>query len=599
MHDVDASGTKPDPVCRALYVPMRDGVRIAVDVWLPAGLLADERIGTVVRATRYHRAKAHEGVTDEARFWTERGYALVLIDARGSGASFGWRTGEFSQRERLDYGEVLDWIARQPWSNGRAGTVGASYEGNTAELMASLGNEHLRAVAPLFPDYDVYEDLVVPGGMRNWRFLDTWLVMCRAIDGIDGAAEEALALERQLGEPMWEQLGMTWEQQLTPKPVDGPDGPALRAAAIRDHQRNVDLRPGLAAMRFKDDAIDGFAWDDGSLFPLRRATERAGVPMLTAASWLDTGTANGSLARFATLDVPQEAYIGAWSHGAEFTVDPFAPADQRSDFQRPELLERIREFFDRHVQRGEPARPGRTLHYYTHGTGAWRTTETWPLPELETIRWYARDGGELAPTPPTEDEAADSYRLDPAASAGETSRWGTAVSAGGNVVYPDRAQEDGKLLTYTSAPLERDVHVAGTVVVTLALSSTREDGTVIAYLEDVAPDGRVTYVTEGQLWLATRRLAEHDEPHRVLRTPRSYARADAAPMTPGEVEQVRFDLLPTSALLRAGHRLRIALAGTDASHFELLPGDGEATYTVHRDASRPSYVDLPVAGATA
>lgn len=585
------SAAMADPARSSLYVTARDGVRIAVDLWLPSDLPGGARIGAVVRATRYHRDRDSSGrrCLDEARRWAGWGYALVLVDARGSGASFGSRSAELSEAEIRDYGDVLDWIAAQPWSNGRAGAYGGSYEGNTAELMASLGNEHLRAVAPLFPDYDLYEDLIMPGGVKNRLMADSWFHFTRALDGIDGAAAEMEALAADGMEFAVEAVAAT--------PVDGPDGPALRDAAVREHQASADMRGAVARTPFKDDETPGWSWVARSSFAQRAATERAGVPMLTAAGWFDAGTAAGALDRFVSLDVPQEAYVGAWNHGATFTTDPFAPPDQRTAFEEEALLERVRDFFDRYVQRGEEPRPGRTLHYYTLARGDWRTTAEWPLPGTATERWFMRAGGELARSAPLDPQAADRFRPDPRASTGAQSRWGTQVSGGGNVVYPDRAEADRRLLTWTGPPLERDTHVAGTVVVELQLSSTREDGTLVAYLEDVAPDGRVTHVTEGHLRLASRALAADDAPHRALRTPRSFARADAAAMTPGTVEAVRFDLLPTSVLLRAGHRVRIALGGTDAAHFELLPADGDVEYAVHREAARPSFVDLPVAPA--
>jgi putative CocE/NonD family hydrolase len=418
---------------------------------------------------------------------------------------------------------------------------------------------------------------------------DSWFHFTRALDGIDGAVEEMEALAEE---------GMEFAVAAVPAtPVDGPDGPALRDAAVREHQASADMRGAVARTPFKDDETPGWSWTARSSFARREATERAGVPMLTAAGWFDAGTAAGALDRFVTLDVPQEAYVGAWNHGATFTTDPFAPPDQRSSFEERELLERVRDFFDRYVQRGEEPRPGRTLHYYTLARGDWRTTSTWPLPGTTTERWFMRAGGGLARGAPLDLDAADRFRPDPLASTGAASRWGTQVSGGGNVVYPDRAAADRRLLTWTSPPLERDRHVAGTVVVELQLSATRADGTLVAYLEEVAPDGRVTHVTEGHLRLACRALAAENPPHRALRTPRTFARADARPLLPGVVEAVRFDLLPTSVLLRAGHRLRIALGGTDAAHFELLPADGDVEYAVHREAARPSFVELPVAPA--
>ena len=119
-----------------------------------------------MRVTRYHRAAAPQEPGPEAdtnaaagELFNRAGFALVVVDARGTGASFGTRTGELSEREIADYGELIDWIAAQPWSNGRVGVYGGSYEGQAAELIAGLGNQHLVAVAALFSPYDPYREL--------------------------------------------------------------------------------------------------------------------------------------------------------------------------------------------------------------------------------------------------------------------------------------------------------------------------------------------------------------------------------------------------------------------------------------------------------
>jgi uncharacterized protein len=123
-----------DPARRvqALYVPVSNGVRLAVDVRLPVERIAlGERFGTAFRATRYHRAELPPGPQPEAdsnhaagELWNSAGFALVVVDARGTGASFGSRTMELGPREIADYGELIDWVAAQPWSNGRVGLLG-------------------------------------------------------------------------------------------------------------------------------------------------------------------------------------------------------------------------------------------------------------------------------------------------------------------------------------------------------------------------------------------------------------------------------------------------------------------------------------------
>jgi len=154
------------------YVRMRDGVEIAVTVDLPADLKSSERVPVLMRTTRYwraprigwtlrmlvalHQASPPEELEDkQAAYFNERHFAVIAVDARGSGASGGNRLMEWSPAEVADMGEVAAWAAGQPWSNGRVGTFGISYDGNTAELAAAAGHPAIRAVMPLYDNFDV------------------------------------------------------------------------------------------------------------------------------------------------------------------------------------------------------------------------------------------------------------------------------------------------------------------------------------------------------------------------------------------------------------------------------------------------------------
>jgi uncharacterized protein len=173
---VSAMTIDPGRPVQSLHVAVSDGVRLAVDVWLPVKRIArGEPIGTAFRATRYYRAEQPPGPEPEkdsnyaaGQLWTRAGFAMVVADARGTGASFGSRTMELSAREIADYGELIDWVAAQPWSNGRVGVFGTSYEGHAAELVAGLGNPHVVAVAPLFSPLDRTGSCSIPG-VRHCR----------------------------------------------------------------------------------------------------------------------------------------------------------------------------------------------------------------------------------------------------------------------------------------------------------------------------------------------------------------------------------------------------------------------------------------------
>jgi uncharacterized protein len=220
------------PGQQAIYLTMRDGVRIAIDVYVPP-LETGTRVPTVLEMTRYRRSTesqrtnpTEDGALAEAKRWNERGYARVVVDARGSGASFGNRQAELSDPELEDYSEVLNWIAAQPWSNGRVGASGVSYSGDTAELITSLGNPVLTATAPGFTDYDPYEDVMSPGGVFNVGFGTLWFTFNNAIDEIKGSRQ---GLMDAFGIPDEKTYLQTFSRA---NPVDGPDGSALRDQAI-------------------------------------------------------------------------------------------------------------------------------------------------------------------------------------------------------------------------------------------------------------------------------------------------------------------------------------------------------------------------------
>ena len=180
---------------------MRDGVRIAIDVWLPESLSAGEKVPTVMRATRYWRAQDRKGPPPEGKsaiqgaddryrrdlreiqLFSGAGYAQVLVDARGSGAWFGIRRFELAEDEWRDYGEIAAWIVNQPWSNGRVGAYRRLLRpGNTAEMLAANRHAAVKAVAPLFNDFDNFGHLVFPGGLLNVGFLRDWSRVVHHLD---------------------------------------------------------------------------------------------------------------------------------------------------------------------------------------------------------------------------------------------------------------------------------------------------------------------------------------------------------------------------------------------------------------------------------
>jgi hypothetical protein len=122
---------------RSVFIPMPDGTRLAADVFLPNGLATGRKLPTVLTATRYWRAPDQSQANPQVLDWIRRGYAAVVVDVRGTGASFGTWKYPWSRGEVRDLGDVVRWISTQPWSDGNVGAIGTSYTANTAQLAAA------------------------------------------------------------------------------------------------------------------------------------------------------------------------------------------------------------------------------------------------------------------------------------------------------------------------------------------------------------------------------------------------------------------------------------------------------------------------------
>lgn len=586
---------------QALYLTMRDGVKIAIDVWLPANLNAAQKIPTILLSTRYARATQNTFIDRllwafgqrstyanyaGSRSFNNAGYALVLVDARGSGASFGTRPIEWSDDEVADLGEVIDWIAAQPWSNGRVGANGNSYDGNTAEYATISQRAALRAVAPKYSDFDPQFFLAMPGGVFNQWFIQKWNATNQALDANDICGAFELS--------GWNCL-MT--KLIAPgiKPVDADRGGSLLAQAAAGH-KTTDLYSLLQSIRYRDDTWGPTGYDAQSISPYgtrRAAIEASGVPMYVRVSWLDAATADGALSRYLTFSNPQQLTIGPWSHGGDSNADPFLAAGSPTDPSIPEQNKALVAFFDKFLKAGGNGAPEHSITYYTLGEGVWKTTPTWPPVGFTAKQWYFGPNNTLVEQPPATDQGSDPYAVDFTASTGNTNRWHTQFG-GDPVVYPDRARADKQLLTYTSQPMSTDMEITGSPIITLYVSSTATDGAFYAYLEDVAPDGRVTYITEGLLRAIQRKISTGQPPYVQLGIYHSYLRADSESLTPGQVTSICFNLFATSVLIRKGHAIRIALAGADTSQFERIPADTKPLLTFYRTSAYASAIMLPV-----
>ena len=586
----------------SVYVTMRDGVELAVSIYLPPDFKVGEKLPVLMRTTRYwrepqmapplktlvalHLVRSDILLDQLVTYFRKRRFVVLLVDARGSGASGGHRVIEFSSAEIADMGEVAAWAAEQRWSNGHVGTFGISYEGNTAELAAISHQPPIRALMPLYDTFDNWDNFG-EGGVAFSSFLREWSDIVSALD-----RDDVCGAEEVKGWRCWRlRLAVSGVRR-----VDAdPKGKHL--AELLSQRHNWDVAKSVGDVQFKDDRmpteVGPFSMADISPYGLRAKIEASKLPMMVWCGWLD-GDSSGTLIRYRTFTNPQFVVIGPLSHGGDFNVDPFASKHKPPMPPAEDQVKMMADFFDRLLRSDTPETIESSIQYYTMGEGQWHTTKAWPPAELSSERLYLDEHHTLSRTVPSAATASDSYTVDFTASSGKHNRWMTGLG-GGDVIYPDRKDEDKKLLLYTSTPLVTDLEITGTPVLTLEMSSTPSDGAIHAYLEDVFSEGNVTYVDEGVFRLIDRKeVNPKGLPYEPLGPAHSFLREDAEPLKPGEAVTIRFSLCPTSVLLRKGHRIRIALAGADASMFKRYPAEGTPTWTVYREAQRASFLELPV-----
>ena len=554
------------------YITMEDGTRLAADVYLPADSLG-ERFPTLVVLTRYWRSAVDRKTKDQPpvlsgldKIFSDHGYAIVKVDVRGTGASFGTRRGEYTPTEVMDAKDVVNWMVAQPWCDGAIGSYGTSYEGTTAELLCATQHPAVKAVIPGWSDFDVYRSPVRPYGMLASSFIKKWGLYVRMLD---------------------RNVAMILGERIRPVEKD------LLKEALSQHRENPQIYRLTRDGAYRDSKAGDYTYQECSPIHWKEAIEASQVPMLVLTSWMDAGTAEGTLMRLQHYSNPQKVLLMATSHGGWSHASPFHVHDELL-YPNPRGAQQDQtqlDFFD-HYLKGEDkgVDDWSLVAYYNMGEEAYHETDVWPIPGTKATPFYFQENNALDLSRPTNREGQDAYKVDFSTTTGKKNRWTTQMG-GGILNLDDRGEEDAKMLVYTTAPMTENLQITGTPTVTLQMSSTHEDGAVLVYLEDVDSAGQSRYITEGGLRLIHRKIADATKPPYNLH---SFAEADAQPMPPGEVVEVTFKLWPTSVQIKKGHSLRVAIAGADRQTFDRVPKRGTPTLTVHRSASQSSFVSLPV-----
>jgi uncharacterized protein len=524
------------------YVAVRDGTKLAVDLYRPKG-----RDGRVVSTplpviwmhTPYNRRTYATGSAGEtypgygARL-VDYGYVVATVDFRGLYASYGknlgFNRGEWVDAARFDAYDITEWLAKQPWSNGKIGMWGCSATGGSQMQAATTAPPSLKAIFPMSCEFDVYP-FGVPGGMSAARG-DT--------NAPPGGSSAGL-------------------RDLTAAAVDGAAGRSQLSEAQRSHAGSVE-NPGTVP--FRDSVASNIPekwWIKSSPHTYLDALKKSNIAVYAAANWDEAGTKYGAAFTAKNITASSKLVFGPGTHCAWTDVKNTTGFD---------IVIEERRFFDywlKGIQNGVMSEP--KVYYYTYNASRgseWRSATDWPLPNEKRTSYY------LGPKALDTDAPAD----------------------GKDTVTVDYAATPIRgALTYDTATLAKDVTVTGHPAVELWVSSTATDGDFVATLQDVAPNGSVSsYNMHGRLRASLRKEAE--PPYDNLGLPYHPSnQADAQPLVPGEPTLLRFDLLPISIVFKAGHRIRLSLTFADAPTPRLRPAP---TVTIHRDATHRSTLVLPI-----
>ncbi len=558
----DAPPTYPERITTSLYLPMRDGVRLAVSITRPAkdGKPVEGRFPVIWHHTLAIAGPGSAGGPvgsgpngySSAFSLANYGYVIVQVARRGQGPSFGVRRGYNDRTESDDAYEVIDWLAEQAWSTGKVGIYGCSNTGDAAMHAVTAGNPHLKAAWAGCFSWEKYDGFLRGGILANW-----------------GTGPER-----------------TVEQDMLNTPVQGDEAKTLLHQAAVEHLPSTSLLELWKGLPYRDSTsslVTSRFWIEGSAGRFKPQINRSGVAIYVQGGWLDDLRLQGLIA-YANLTGPRHIVIGNWIHCANPDFD---------------LLAEMRRFFDEElkgvdtgVQSEDP------IHYFTVNAAPgteWRSAKQWPPPGAASRTLYLAPSGPTGgmltgalPAKPAAGEFKVSYDVGcpPGHEGPRLANLTPGLLTGALPCFPETAGPH-----FLGAPLKADTEVTGSPVADLWVRIDATDQNVFVYLEDVAPDGAIHPVTDGRLKASLRKTNAPPFANFGLPWHRAY-QDDAQPLTPGEPARLQLDLLPTSYIFKAGHRIRITVAGADFREKFGNTGTGPLM-AILSDKDHASSVSLP------
>ena len=539
-------------------VPLRDGVTLSADLYLPVETGTAQQHPAILTRTPYVKASA--SMLDLGRYFAGRGYVFVAMDVRGRGDS----EGEFVPyvNDGRDGYDAIEWCAAQPWCTGAVGTFGGSYLGRIQWLAALEQPPHLRAMVTIVSPSDPFVE--TPTGLPSPMHL-CWL---HYVSGRVLQPMEAVEWAR-----IYDHLPL-----LT---MDEAAGRTLR------HWRNDIAHPQL------DEYWDRICY--------QTRFDRINVPVLHISGWYDdeqVGTPlnfAGMTAHGATAEerARQRLLMGPWGHAVNTTsklgeVDfgPQALIDLRGEEVR---------WLDRWLKGDEAAgKDDAPVRIFVMGENVWRDEREWPLARTVWTSYYLHSDGNansrfgdgmLSPVAPSADEPQDAYRYDPARPVPFLTE-PTSSQIGGPDDYAAVERRDD-VLVYMTEPLADDTEVTGPIRVELYAASSARDTDFMAKLVDVHPSGFVQRLCDGMV--RARFREGMDRP---------------ALIEPGQVYTYTIDCWNTAQVFKAGHRIGLEIASSAFPKYDRNLNTGAALgqtaemiaaeQRIYHDAAHPSALILPI-----
>ena len=545
---------------RGIAVPMRDGMRLAADLFRPA---RSGKFPTLIERTPYDRKRLED--REILREALRRGYAVVLQDVRGRYDSAGDYVPYVN--EGRDGYDTIEWAAAQPWSDGRIGTFGLSYPGAVQWLAAVESPPHLRAMAPEMT-FSSPRNFFYAGGAWDLSWI-AWI---------------------------WNNIA---PDARTRANLDGPRTGRGARAAWKTLEKDAPFRMPLSAVpELRDVAPYYFDWlahRPGDPYwdwaELRGRYGRVGAAVLNVSGWHDeTYGPEGAITNFLGLlaaragqaDPRTELVLGPWVHGG---LDSDRAGDRVfGPAARMDEAELVLDFLDRYVRERPPAGPPPRVRAFVMGENRWLSGGSWPLPGTAAVSFYLAPGGKLSREAPSIEAASSEFVSDPEKPVVDPH----GADAGAHDERALASRSD--TLVFETMPLARGLRVLGAIETEIHLSSNAPDADLWVKVQDVAPDGTA--------WNLSSPGTD------VLRASEREPGAGRRLLEPDRPVVMRLPNLRTGNFFAKGHRIRVVLCGSFLPHFSrnLQTGASEAASSaarkavlrIHHDAEHPSRILLPV-----